>query len=81
MLAVLRPSRFAFVSLLMIFAALTAQTARAAGPKGIVLKNVHIQAAKGMNINDAEVTGADVTIKVDSGKPMEILPSAKVTIK
>jgi len=49
--------------------------------KGIVLKNVHIQAAKGMNISDAEVTGADVTIKVDSGKPMEILPSAKVTIR
>jgi polygalacturonase len=49
--------------------------------KGIVLKNVHIQAAKGMTISDAEVTGENVTIKVDSGKDMDILPSAKVTIK
>ncbi len=49
--------------------------------KGIVLKNVHIQAAKGMTIGDAEVTGENVTIKVDSGKDMDILPSAKVTIK
>jgi polygalacturonase len=47
--------------------------------KGVVLKNVHIQAATGMVISNAEVTGSDVTVKADKGKDIDIQPTAKVT--
>jgi polygalacturonase len=49
--------------------------------KGVVLNHVHITAAKGMTISDAQVTGESVSVKAESGKDMDILPSAKVTIK
>lgn len=49
--------------------------------KGVVLKNVDLSGAKGMTISDAEVTGENVTVKADTGKGMDILPSARVTIK
>jgi polygalacturonase len=49
--------------------------------KGVVLKNVSISAAKGMVIGDAIVTGENVTVKAAEGKDIDVLPSAKVTIK
>jgi hypothetical protein len=49
--------------------------------KGVVLKNVNLSAAKGMVISDAEVTGENVKVKAEKGKDIEILPSAKVTLK
>jgi polygalacturonase len=49
--------------------------------KGVVLKNVNITADKGMTISDAEVTGANVIVKAAKGKDIDVLPTAKVTIK
>lgn len=49
--------------------------------KGVVLKNVHITAANGMVISNAEVTGSDVTVKAATGKDIDIQPTAKVDIK
>jgi polygalacturonase len=47
--------------------------------KGVVLKNVHITAATGMVISNAEVTGTDVTVKADKGKDIDIQSTATVT--
>ena len=49
--------------------------------KDITLKNVHITATKGMTISDAVVVGDDISVKADSGKDIDVLPSATVTIK
>jgi len=49
--------------------------------KDITLKNVHITAATGMTISDAVVVGDNISVKADSGKDIDVLPSATVTIK
>lgn len=48
---------------------------------GVTLKNVNIQAKKGMIVGNAVVKLQGVTIKTDDGKPMTIAPSATVTGK
>ena len=47
----------------------------------VVLRNVSIQAKTGMRIAYAQVTMENVTVKPDSGQPIEVAPSAKVTTK
>jgi polygalacturonase len=47
----------------------------------VVLKNVSIQAAKGLTVGYAEVSGEKVSIQPQSGKPIVSLASAKVSIK
>jgi hypothetical protein len=49
--------------------------------KDVVLRNVSIQAKTGMRIAYAQVTMENVTVKPDSGQPIEIAPNAKVTVK
>ena len=49
--------------------------------RDLVLKNVSIQARKGIAISNAYVTGHNVTIQPQEGPPMTIAPSAKVEIK
>lgn len=47
----------------------------------VVLKNVSIQATKGLTIGYAEVNGEKVSIQVQSGNPIVSLAGAKVSIK
>lgn len=49
--------------------------------KDVVLKNVSIQAQKGMQIAYATVTGTNVNIQVTDGPPITVAPSATVAIK
>jgi polygalacturonase len=46
--------------------------------KGVVLKNVHIAAAKGMMVQQAEITQFDVVITLSVGAAMEYGPGALV---
>ena len=48
---------------------------------GVVLKNVSIQAAKGLTVGYAEVSGEKVSIQPQSGDPIISLKGAKVSIK
>jgi polygalacturonase len=47
----------------------------------VVLKNVSIQAAKGLTVGYAEVSGEKVSIRPQSGDPIVSLAGAKVSIK
>ena len=47
----------------------------------VVLKNISIQAAKGLSVGFAEVSGEKVSIQPQSGEPVISLPGAKVSIK
>jgi polygalacturonase len=48
--------------------------------KDVVMKNVHLEGAKGLTIGDAQgVTLEGVTVKAAQGKDIDILPTAKVT--
>ena len=49
--------------------------------KDIVLKNVDIQAKKGMQIAYATVTGSDVKVTAAEGQGITVAPTAKVTFK
>lgn len=49
--------------------------------KDVVLKNVSIQAAKGMTIAYATVTGTNVTVTAAEGKGITVAPNAAVAIK
>jgi len=49
--------------------------------KDIVLRNVHIAAASGMVISNATVNFDKVSIKADSGKNIDVRPSAKLMVK
>ena len=49
--------------------------------KGVVLKNVTIQAVKGLTVGYAEVSGEKVTIQPQSGIPIVSLAGGKVVIK
>jgi polygalacturonase len=49
--------------------------------KSVVLKNVNISATTGMTISDAQVTGEKVIVKAETGKNIDVLPTAKVTFK
>jgi polygalacturonase len=49
--------------------------------KGVVLKNVSIQAEKGLTVGYAEVSGEKVSIQPQSGKPIVSLAGAKVSFK
>ena len=47
--------------------------------KDVVMKNVHLEGAKGLTIGDAQgVTLDGVTVKAAQGKDIDILPTAKV---
>jgi polygalacturonase len=48
---------------------------------GLTLKNVHLAAKTGMSISYATVVMDDVTVKPETGEPMKIAPTAKVTKK
>lgn len=50
--------------------------------KRLVMKNVHLEGAKGLTIGDAQdVVLEGVTVEAAEGKSIDILPSAKVTIR
>jgi len=49
--------------------------------KNVVLKNVDIQAQKGMNIAYATVTASDVKVTATDGQSITVAPNAKLTIK
>jgi polygalacturonase len=49
--------------------------------KNMVLKNVSIQAQKGMQIAYANVTGTNVTVTAAEGKPVTVAPTATVALK
>ncbi len=49
--------------------------------KNVVLKNVSIQAKKGMQIAYATVTGTNVEIKADEGQAITVAPNATANIK
>jgi polygalacturonase len=49
--------------------------------KDIVLKNVDIQATKGLQIAYAEVTASDLKVTATDGKSITVAPNAKLTIK
>jgi polygalacturonase len=49
--------------------------------KNVVLKNVSIQAKKGMTIAYATVTGTNVTVTAAEGKGITVAPNATVSIK
>jgi polygalacturonase len=49
--------------------------------KDVVLKNVDIQAQKGMNIAYATVTASDLKVTATDGQSMTVAPNAKLTIK
>ena len=48
--------------------------------KNVVLKNINIQATKGMTIAYAEVTGSNVNITAADGKGITVAPNAKAVI-
>jgi polygalacturonase len=48
---------------------------------GVVLKNVSIQAGKGLSVGYAEVSGEKVSIRPQSGDPILLLKGAKVSVK
>ncbi len=50
-------------------------------PAQVTLKNVSIQAAKGLTVGYAEVNGQNVNIQPQSGDPIVSLANAKVSIK
>jgi polygalacturonase len=49
--------------------------------KNVVLKNVDIQAKKGMTIAYATVTASDLKVTATDGKSITVAPNAKLTIK
>jgi polygalacturonase len=49
--------------------------------KGLVMRHVRLEAAKGLVISDAQATLDDVKVKAGEGKVIDIRPSAKVTIR
>ena len=49
--------------------------------KDIVLKNVDIQATKGLQIAYAEVTASDLKVTATDGKNITVAPNAKLTVK
>ena len=49
--------------------------------KNVVLKNVSIQAQKGMQVAYATVTGTNVNIQAADGPPITVAPNATVSIK
>ncbi len=49
--------------------------------KNVVLKNVSIQAQKGMQVAYATVTGTNVNIQATDGSPLIVAPNATVNIK
>ena len=49
--------------------------------KNVVLKNIDIQAQKGMQIQYATVTGTNVSIAATEGQGITVAPNAKATIK
>ena len=49
--------------------------------KNVVLKNVNIQAQKGMQIAYATVTGTNVTVTATEGQGITVAPNAMATIK
>ncbi|RSL17618.1 glycosyl hydrolase family 28 [Edaphobacter aggregans] len=49
--------------------------------KNVVLKNINIQGAKGLQIAYATVTGTNVNITASEGQPITVAPNAKATIK
>jgi polygalacturonase len=48
---------------------------------GVVLKNVSIEAGKGLTVGYAEVSGEKVSIRPQSGDPILLLKGAKVSVK
>jgi hypothetical protein len=49
--------------------------------KDIVLKNVDIQAARGLQIAYATVTASDLKVTATDGKSINVAPNAKLTVK
>ncbi|MCU1225679.1 MAG: Polygalacturonase [Edaphobacter sp.] len=49
--------------------------------ENVILKNISIQAKRGMSIAYATVTGTNVNVTVAEGKGITVAPNAKVTIK
>jgi hypothetical protein len=49
--------------------------------KDIVLKNVDIQATKGLQIAYAEVTATGLKVTATDGKNITVAPNAKLTVK
>lgn len=49
--------------------------------KNVVLKNVNIQAKKGMQVAYATVTGTNVNIQATDGPPLSVAPNATANIK
>jgi hypothetical protein len=49
--------------------------------KDIVLKNVNIQATKGLQIAYAAVTASDLKVTATEGQSITVAPNAKLTIK
>jgi len=49
--------------------------------KDIVMKNVEIQATKGLQIAYAEVTASDLKVTATDGKNITVAPNAKLTVK
>jgi polygalacturonase len=49
--------------------------------KNVVLKNVDIQAQRGMNIAYATVTASDLKVTATDGQSITVAPNAKLTIK
>ena len=49
--------------------------------KDIVLKNVDIQATKGLQITYAEVTASDLKVTAAKGESITVAPNAKLTVK
>jgi hypothetical protein len=49
--------------------------------KDVVLKNVDIQATKGLQIAYAEVSASDLKVMATDGQSITVAPNAKLTIK
>ncbi len=49
--------------------------------KDVVLKNVNIQATKGLQIAYAEVAATDLKITATDGQNITVAPNAKLTVK
>ena len=49
--------------------------------KDIVLKNINIQATKGMQIAYATVTASDLKVTATEGQSITVAPNAKLTVK
>jgi polygalacturonase len=49
--------------------------------KDVVMKNVDIQATKGLQIAYAEVTASDLKVTATDGQSITVAPNAKLTVK